>query len=282
MATLYEYGLQAIGSDTIVYFTKEECKHIEFTKNCFTGLSGEWIQQEDMAIDIHYLSTDDILWIKEFVKIRVRLQSAPRIRDIPLEVLKTELLDENKKGLGYPVVICPPLITAENMIGWDPISTGLHADYIEYLQRFTGGDDNPNESDKLFAFMQYADYLQCDDLLYLLQARASYLLVHYIDKFKRIYYYNVFDISGSDLILRFFEWAKIPNKDNHKEHVFTKHYLLFKQMHIYIIKKMLQRFIRHRSLDLPREDWTKEQWQEFKYKLPDFYKKNNIQLNNGL
>jgi hypothetical protein len=251
--------------DVVIEFTKDELEYSEFCKNILTDLSGNWIQPNE-TIDALLIDGKGIQQIKEFIQLRIRLGKAPKIRERPMEILDAEIVDNHKQPIGYNLVRIPPLVDAEAIAEWNSKETGFEEEYITYSLQFTTGEE-------LFNAIVNADYFGCMDMVYLLQAKCAFHIVHYIKHYETKYKP---DGSKAEIMEKFANWVREETDDNKVEFEFIKKFNEWKQRYEIIARRLIYTFIRHRSIDLPRETWTDEDWDEFKRELPIFYSKLNL------
>jgi hypothetical protein len=251
--------------NVVIEFTKDELEYSEFCKNILTDLSGTWIDSDE-NIDALLIDGKSLQQIKEFIQLRIRLSKAPKLHERPMEILDAQIVDNHKQPIGYNLVRIPPLVDVEAIPEWNSKETGLEEEYILYSLQFTTGKE-------LFDAIVNADYFGCMDMIYLLQAKCAFHIVHYIKQYETKYCATG---SQAEIMEKFASWVREETNDNKVVFEFMKTFNEWKQCYEILARRLVYTFIRHRSIDLPRETWTDKEWDEFKRNLPIFYSKLNV------
>jgi hypothetical protein len=256
-------------NDVLIQFTKDQLNYCEYAKNIFTDGDGNWIESDE-PLDAIYLDNVELKHFQIFLKIRNKIGESPKISEKPVVILKSEIMENGNIPTGYNVIHLPPLISADHTPFWNSKFTGIHEDYLEWLATIS------TTPERLFQWLIIADWMGCADLVYLIQAKCAFLIVNYIDKYmKRIDIKNPskIPVEYSEKIKKFVEWSKDDNVINREEYEFMKEYQKTKDCYHHLTRGILLKFIRHRGLNVPRENWTADKWAEFKAKAPTFYSK---------
>lgn len=246
-----------------ISFTRNELEHVEYAKNIFTDLSDNWIHTAE-HLDVPLVNHQGLQVIKEFLRVRVEVGKPPQIRDRGMEIIDADIFDNHRKNIGIRLLRIPPLISVDSMKSWTSAETGLDERYIVFLETYISRE-------QLFQYMRNADFMGCTDLIYLLQARCAFLLVHDIENYIQKYMNEAYIIPHGQKVEAFMKWSENP--ENSSEHLFMQEFNEAKATHSHLVKGIVLRFIRHRSIDLPQENWDDERWEQFKRELPLFYSK---------
>jgi hypothetical protein len=247
------YNLQG-SDDCIVSFSKEQAKLCSYPWSVFEDYSDE---QDMIPMPISYLTGNELESLRDFLSLRVRLGPI-KFRDIPPKIFNASIMNrDGKTPTGYKLVTWEPLISYDSVPLWIPDYTGIANEYHMWLHGAV-------ESNRLFYWLQAADYIGCNDLVYLLQAYAAYLYVHMIDLYMKGF--------GADKGLSGFrDWVREERVDNMCQHRFMKVFDDFKETHPLLCNQIMTRFVRHRGIRLPRVEWTDDDWSQFYRDAPGFY-----------
>ena len=271
-----------VGSDSDVNgpveFTSDQLKHCTYAREMYTvgGGHGSWADAVD-PLFVPVMTVAELRTLRAFLAIRVRLGQPPRIRDTPPRIYDSEIMNRDGTGTGLNVVVYPSLIDLPKMKQWDVEHIGIHEEYMTFLRELVISEDidltaitiAPHEGAVLFRWIDYADFMGCDDLLYLLRARIAYI-------YKRYNYayldYVISDTtrSNAEKIQQYVSLKDgIPYTD--RERAFLREVCKFNDRHPMAFKAIQRQFIQHRGIPLPRPEWTNEEWEKFMEDAPAFY-----------
>lgn len=254
------YNLQG-SDDCIVSFSKEEVQRCSYPCSVFADY---YRDDEYIPVPVHYLTGAELESLRDFLSLRVRLGPI-RFRDIPPKIFNASIMNKDgKTPTGYKLVTWEPLISCDNVPLWMPDYTGIANEYHMWLSRVVGRWED-GTSHQLFYWLHAADYIGCNDLVYLLQAYCAYLYVHMINMYTR----GVG--SGSGGLDGFHNWVREERTENTREHRFMKAFDEMKETHPLLCKQLMTRFVRHRGIRLPRVEWTDDDWSQFYRDAPGFY-----------
>lgn len=255
------YNLQG-SDDCIVSFSKEEIKLCSYPWNIFA----DYCDDEIIPVPVHYLNGSELESLREFLLLRVEL-GAIAFRDIPPKFFNANIMNKDgKTPTGYKLVTWEPLISYDSVPLWMPDYTGIANEYHMWLHGAVGGWGD-GISHRLFYWLHAADYIGCNDLVYLLQAYAAYLYVHMIDLYMK-------GFGGTDRgggVGRFRDWVREERTENIREYRFMKAFDEMKETHPLLCKQIMTRFVQHRGIRLPRVEWTDDDWSQFYRNAPGFY-----------
>jgi hypothetical protein len=254
------YNLQG-SDDCIVSYSKEEISHCDYPWNVFS----DECESEIVPMPVPYLTGPELELLREFLSLRVQLGEVA-FRDIPPKIFNANIMNrDGKTPTGYKLVTWEPLITCDNVPLWMPDYTGIANEYHMWLHGAVG-----LEGSNVFYWLKAADYIGCNDLVYLLEAYCAYLYVHMIDSYMK----GVGGGSGSGSgggLSKLREWVSEERVDNKKEFRFMKAFDELKETHPLLCKQIMSRFVRHRGIRLPRIQWTDDDWSQFYRDAPGFY-----------
>ena len=254
------YNLQG-NDDCIVSFTKEELEYCSYPQSIFIDWDGE--VEEGRLMPIHCMTGAELEALREFLRIRVRLGEDGKIqvRDIKPKLFNSNIMNKDgKTPTGYRLVTWEPLVTCDNMPLWMPHYNGIANEYHMWLEGAV-------KQDRLFYWLEAADYVGCKDLVYLLQVYCAYLYVHMVGKYMK----GVGACDGK--VAGFREWVAEERDDNRREHQFMKGFDTLMETHPIMCEQIMKRFVRHRGIRLPRVEWTDADWEGFYRDAPEFYRK---------
>ena len=254
------YTLQA-NDGVAITFTSDELSHCKYPSSIYTSICGQWMSAE-APMEIHMMNSIELAFLKEFLELRVRLNESPCIRDIPPRVFNTEIMENGTKSTGYKFVSYPSLIDIESMPIWSPEYTGLHEEYHTFLNQIIG----ESEATTLFKWILTMDYLGCNDLLYLIQARCAFLYVHLMNEYMIKHTSDIIS-TYRQKVDAFFNDSRTNSPACEFIQVFTD----LKVTHPQLAIKIMTRFVRHRGIDMPRSTWGDEEWAKFYVDAPKFY-----------
>jgi hypothetical protein len=256
-------------NNVLIEFTKDELNYCEYAKNIFTDGDDNWFESDE-PLNAIYLNDNELNQLKMFLQIRTMIGESPKVTEKSPVILKSEIMENGTIPTGYNLVHLPALISADHTPFWNSKFTGIHADYLAWLETTC------NTPELLFHWLIIADWMGCMDLVYLIQAKCAFHIVHFIDKYmKRVDIKNPskIPVEYTEKIKNFVEWSKNNNGNNTEEYEFMKEYHMTKESYQHLTRGILVKFIRHRGLNVPRENWTTKEWTEFKAKAPTFYSK---------
>lgn len=250
------YNLQ--GNDNcIVSFSKEQIQHCSYPWNIFS----DECESEFIPIPVPYLTGGDLELLREFLLLRVRLGPI-KFRDIPPKIFNASIINKDgKTPTGYKLVTWEPLISYDNVPLWMSDYTGIANEYHLWLDEVVDSCGD-RLSSRIFYWLHAADYIGCNDLIYLLQAYCAYLYVHMIDLYMK-------EFGGG--LSEFREWVREERTENIREYRFMKAFDEMKETHPLLCKQLMTRFVRHRGIRLPRVEWTDDDWSKFYRDAPEFY-----------
>jgi hypothetical protein len=250
------YNLQG-SDDCIVSYSKEQIQHCSYPWNVFS----DECESEIVPMPVPYLTGPELELLREFLSLRVRLGQI-KFRDIPPKIFNASIMNKDgKTPTGYKLVTWEPLISCDNVPLWMPDFTGIANEYHMWLHGVVGSWGDMS-SHRLFYWLEAADYIGCNDLVYLLQAYAAYLYIHMIDLYMK-------GFGGG--LSEFRDWVREERVDNMCQHRFMKAFDEMKETHPLLCKQIMTRFVRHRGIRLPRVEWTDDDWSQFYKDAPGFY-----------
>ena len=279
------------GSDSdangFVEFTSDQLTHCTYAREMYTGGCGSgsvvsWVDATD-PLNVPIMTVAELRTLHTFLAIRDRLGQPPRIRDTPPRIYESEIMNRDNTGTGLNVVVYPSLIDLPKMKRWDIEHIGIDEEYMSFLRELVVADAGessdgidhyadtsaPHEGAVLFRWIDYADFMGCDDLLYLLRARIAYIYKRYV--------YTYLDSVLSDITRSNTEKIQqyialrdgIPYTD--RERAFMREICKFNDRHPMAFKFIQRQFIQHRGIPLPRPEWKNDEWEKFMKDAPAFY-----------
>jgi hypothetical protein len=214
---------------------------------------------------IPYLTGAELEGLRGFLSLQVRLGSIA-FRDIPPKIFNANIMNrDGKTPTGYKLVTWEPLVSCGSVPLWMPDYTGIANEYHMWLHSIVRGRGD-GTSNMVFYWLQAADYIGCNDLVYLLQAYAAYVYVHMIDL-----YIKGFGAGSGSGLSGFRDWVREERIDNMCQFRFMKAFDSLKETHPFLCNQIMTRFVRHRGIRLPRIEWTDEDWAQFYRDAPGFY-----------
>ncbi len=275
-----------VGSDSetdgLVEFTSDQLKHCTYAREMYTAGDGHgsWADAVD-PLCVPIMTVAELRILHRFLAIRDRLGQPPKIRDTPPRIYDSEIMNRDGTGTGLNVVVYPSLIDLPKMKQWDVDHIGIDEEYMTFLRDlvirevspegidYTAITIAPHEGAVLFRWIDYADFMGCDDLLYLLRARIAYI-------YKRYNYAYMDSVLGDttrsnrEKIHQYVSLTDgIPYTD--RERTFLRDISKFGGRHPMAFKAIQRQFIQHRGIPLPRPEWTNEEWEKFMEDAPTFY-----------
>jgi hypothetical protein len=250
-----------------ISFSKDELTFCTYAREMYTNTSGVWIESDDPLL-VPMMNSTELQLFQQFLQIRLRIGEPPCIRDTPPYVSLTEIRYKGIRGTGYNVVIWPSLINVRMMREWNEEYTGIKTEYIQFLETLV---THMGESAR-FQWIDYADYLGCNDLCYLLTANIAYLYKKYI----YAYLDNCKSVRGKaenekDRIHQYLHRTDPHIQYTDSEREFLKNICECNEKNPLRFQMILRKFVNHRGLPMPRPEWTDEQWDVFMEQLPAFY-----------
>ena len=263
-----QYILKA-NDDTLVNVSQAELEHCEYAKGVYTNTNGSWLDAEEPLV-IPLMNGTEITMFRAFLTLRVAHKYPPRIRDLPPIIRNSEIMEKGLIGTGYNLVHYPALIDADTMTSWDPEKTGLDQGYIHFLEALCASHTGMHEAWVIRRWLELADYVGCADLVYLLQARCAFLLLHHIKDYMIVHAANTAHTyrQKMDMYMQSsYEGANVPTDMVQ----FMKEYRLLKSSLSHLSLGISKRFIRHRGISIPRPEWSDAEWATFHEDAPAFY-----------
>ena len=262
------YNLQA-NDGTVLEFSRDEISHMQVIHTMCSDSNKFSLHESDSdPIVVAIVNGEELRVLKQFLRIRTICGEGPRRKERPPIICDAEIMEKGVKGTGYNMVYWPALIDVEAVPVWNAQTTGISQEYLEFLHQI----ENSNRTVNLFHWLTIADYVHCNDLIYLIQARCAFILVHFIAQ----YYCRLVKemLTDAQKINRFVQWSSVlvPG-DNDAEYEFMVVYNEIKSTRRHLTRGILNTFIRHRGMELPRETWVDADWERFKARAPEFYRK---------
>jgi hypothetical protein len=279
------YPVAGIDSDVngFVEFTSDQLKHCAYAREMYTMHDGgDWVEATD-PLSVPNMTVAELRLLQQFLAVRVRVGEPPRIRDTPPIIYDCEIMYKGEAGTGLNTVIYPAVIDMNTMKEWTSALIGIHQEYMEFLQTlvrsessegidYTATTISPDEGAIITRWIDYADFMGCDDMLYLLRARTAYIYKKYIHAHMALHKVS----SGENMpthkqrIERYLALdSDIQYTD--RERAFIKSIHEFNKRHPMAIAGILRQFVMPRGIPLPHPEWTDEQWADFMEKAPAFY-----------
>jgi hypothetical protein len=248
-------------------FTKEELAFCTYAREMYTDTKGVWTQSDEPLL-VPMMNSVELRLLQHFLQIRLRTREPPCIRDVPPQITSAEICYKGIRGTGYNTVVWPSLINIRVIREWNEEYTGINSEYIQFLNdlvAYTGEGAR-------FHWMEYADYMGCDDLCYLLTANIAYLykkyIYAYLDNFKST---DHGENSEKTRIRKYVNMTDSSIQYENNERDFIRNVREFNEKNPIRFQAILRKFINHRGIPMPRPDWTNKQWDTFMEQLPKFY-----------
>ena len=275
------------GSDSetagIVEFTSDQLKHCAYAREMYTMHGDDdWVEATD-PLSVPTMTVAELRLLQQFLSIRVRLGEPPCIRDTPPLIYECEIMYKGESGTGLNTVLYPSIIDMNTMKEWTSALIGIHGDYMKFLQTLVESESSegidytattiaPHEGTVITRWVDYADFMGCDDLLYLLRARTAYIYKKYIHAHVALHKVS----SGENMPTqkqRIERYLALDSAIHYtdREQAFIKSIHEFNRRHPMALAGILRQFVMPRGIPLPHPDWTDEQWADFMEKAPAFY-----------
>jgi len=275
------------GSDSetagLVEFTSDQLKHCAYAREMYTMHGDDdWVEATD-PLSVPTMTVAELRLLQQFLSIRVRLGEPPCVRDTPPRIYECEIMYKGESGTGLNTVLYPSIIDMNTMKEWTSELIGIHSEYMGFLQTLVQNESSegidytattiaPHEGTVITRWVDYADFMGCDDLLYLLRARIAYIYKKYV----HAHVASCKVSSGEHLptqkqrIERYLALdSAIQYTD--RERAFIQSIHVFNRRHPMALSAILRQFVMPRGIPLPHPDWTDEQWADFMEKAPAFY-----------
>ena len=259
------YNLQG-NDDCIVSFTDKQLVFCDYPRTIFC----EDDNSKEVPMPIPYMSGNELEMLHRFLALRVEI--GPIIlRDIPPKLFNANIMDRGRKPTGYKLVTWEPRISTYNMPVWMPEYTGIANEYHMWLDSIIVRDHNNSDIRILFHWLKAADYIGCDDIIYLIQAYCAYLYVHMVSGFLKRPHLDCIH-SGYTKVNKFHEWVRSAGIDNQREFTFMEEFRTMRETHPHIVEPIMKQFVRHRGIRMPREEWGDDDWLQFYSNAITFYR----------
>ena len=256
------------GSDgEIISFSKDELALCTYAREMYTDSNGGWVDSDEHLL-VPIMDSAELKLFQRFLQLRLAVGEPPRIHDKPPQILPTEIRYKGIHGTGYNTVIWPSLLNVRTIREWNEEYTGIKSEYIQFLDDIV---TYVGESAR-FQWMEYADYMGCDDLCYLLTANIAYLykkyIYAYLDNFKSV---GQGDQSEKARIRKYIYMTDPCIHYANNEREFISNVRDFNEKNPIRFQTILRKFVNHRGIPMPRPEWTDQQWDTFMEQLPAFY-----------
>ena len=276
------YPVAGVDSDVngFVEFTSDQLKHCAYAREMYTMYdNGAWVEATD-PLSVPIMTVAELRLLHQFLDMRVRLGEPPRIRDTPPIIYDCEIMYKGESGTGLNTVIYPSIIDMHTMKEWTYALIGIHEEYMSFLQTLVSSESSdgidysmttiaPHEGSVITRWVDYADFMGCDDLSYLLHARIAYIYKKYVHAHLDTVVSDTVR-THADKITRYISLdASIQYTD--RERAFIASLGEFNKRHPMALASIRRQFIMPRGIPLPRPEWTDAQWAEFMDKAPAFY-----------
>jgi hypothetical protein len=276
------YPVAGVDSDVngFVEFTSDQLKHCAYAREMYTMHDdGDWVDATD-PLSVPIMTVAELRLLQQFLAVRVRVGEPPRIRDTPPIIYDCEIMYKGEAGTGLNTVMYPAVIDMYTMKEWTSALIGIHEEYMEFLQTLVRSESSegidcsmitiaPHEGTVITRWVDYADFMGCDDLSYLLRARIAYIYKKYVHAY--------LDTVAGDTVRthadKITQYISLDSAIQYadRERAFLVSLGEFNKRHPLALASIRRQFIMPRGIPLPRPDWTDDQWADFMEKAPAFY-----------
>jgi hypothetical protein len=255
-------------------FSEHELEYCNYAKNILTDLYGNWIETDENLV-LPLLNRNELGALRIFLQTRKQFSKAPQIREQP-PIVTTCPVDIPTDSIQpvYTLLYWPAIISTNIINEWNTYNTGLPKEYHDFmlntLHRVRHSPDEP-EGVTMERWIQFASFLGCDDLGYILQARFAWCLVEALEQYPR-------RLSTQYIFERNHFRNSIESQSTiiDDEHRYLRSYLdVFADMRLNnpeLAKYIVLKFLQHHSAPMPREEWTRRDWMNYRTSVEGIYR----------
>lgn len=269
----YKYILTSNDNFSIP-FSQYELEHCKYAKNIFTDIYDNWVESHD-RLNVPIMNQHELGALRLFLQTRVHYNVSPEIRKQGPVITTCPVYIPNEIiPWSHNLIYWPAIITTNIITKWDSYNTGLPEEYHSFmkntLHRVRRSTDEP-EAVTVERWIQFALFLGCDDLSYILQAQFAWCIAEALECYpKQSPTQYIFDANHFKHILENTDIYLDP------EYIYLYYYIeVFANMRLNypeLAKHIVLKFLQHQSAPMPHEDWSKIEWESFHNSLDNMYR----------
>ncbi len=264
-----------------IEFSAEQLEFCDYAKNIFTDYDGSWMMDVDDTLPVPPMNGVELRAFHTFLRIRAEEGRAPQIHSPAPVITRCPVYMMPHRVQICRFVYLPSLISINNIQTWSPYCTNLSHAYHDLLDNVIPSlvrTVDESEASVMRRWMTFVQFLGCDDLRYLVEARFLWYISEALERhagalttrytFEPDYLEKLVETVRGIIYLDDQDYDMLYMKR-------LKDYILefwnmreeIPEYTAYIVRK----YLHHRGPPMPEPDWTAEQWVEYRAIMERLY-----------
>jgi hypothetical protein len=269
----YKYTLLS-NDEFSIPFSQDELEYCHFAKNIFTDIYGNWIESSE-PLHVPPLNQHELGALRLFLQMRKQNHLPPRIREQSPVITTCPVYIPNENiHYVYKLIYHPAIITSNIISKWNTYNTGLPKEYHDFLQNTlyrVRRTDNETEAETIYRWIQIASFVGCEDLAYILQAQFAWCVSEALECYpKQSSTHYIFDRGHFNRILE--DTTTILNSEDAHLRSYIDVFADMKRIQPNLARYIVKTFLEHRSVCMPCEEWTRDDWETFHMSMDRMYR----------